>query len=98
MGGTGLDLKKVNGSLVFQLPSIPSIGEPPLHLTAYPFSIGGAQLLAHNLAKQLIVRHRLRVITQWSERRTDWLLGTTLNAPSADITVDGPRRSNHTFT
>ena len=59
-------------------------------LTAYPPSIGGAQLLAHNLAKQLIVRHRLRVITQWSERRTDWLLGTTLNAPSAaHYAVDG---------
>lgn len=59
-------------------------------LTAYPPSIGGAQLLAHNLAKQWIVRHRLHVITQWSERRTDWLLGTTLNAPSAaHYAVDG---------
>jgi len=59
-------------------------------LTAYPPSIGGAQLLAHNLAKQMIARHRLRVITQWSERRTDWLFGTTLNAPSAaHYEVDG---------
>lgn len=59
-------------------------------LTAYPPSIGGAQLLAHNLAKQLIVRHRLHVVTQWSERRTDWLLGTTLHAPpAAHYEVDG---------
>jgi glycosyltransferase involved in cell wall biosynthesis len=48
------------------------------------------QLLAHNLAKQMIARHRLRVVTQWSERRTDWLLGTTLNAPSAvHYEIDG---------
>ena len=50
-------------------------------LTAYPPSVGGAQLLMHRLASELTTRHRVRVVTQWDERRTDWLLGTTVRAP-----------------
>lgn len=50
-------------------------------LTSYPPAIGGAQLLMHQLALQLRVRHGIRVLTQWDTQRTDWLLGTTLRAP-----------------
>lgn len=52
-----------------------------LSVTAYPPSIGGAQLLMHQLARQLNLRHRVQVVTQWDMQRTDWLLGTTLRAP-----------------
>lgn len=50
-------------------------------LTAYPPAIGGAQLLMHQLARELGVHHRIQVIAQWDTNRTDWLLGTTINAP-----------------
>jgi glycosyltransferase involved in cell wall biosynthesis len=50
-------------------------------ITAYPPSVGGAQLLAHQLARQLLARHPIQVLTQWDANRTDWLFGTTLNAP-----------------
>ena len=60
-------------------------------LTAYPPAIGGAQLLMHRLASELVARHEVRVVTQWDERRTDWLLGTTVRAPSQprSYEVDG---------
>lgn len=60
-------------------------------LTAYPPSVGGAQLLMHRLACELRQRHAVQVVTQWDERRTDWLLGTTVRAPAAPRTyeVDG---------
>ncbi|MEK7325319.1 MAG: glycosyltransferase family 1 protein, partial [Chloroflexota bacterium] len=60
-------------------------------LTAYPPFIGGAQLLMHQLARELLSRHQIQVVTQWDERRTDWLLGTTLNAPhpARAYVVDG---------
>jgi glycosyltransferase involved in cell wall biosynthesis len=51
-------------------------------LTAYLPSLGGAQLLMHQLARQLSQRHAVQVLTQWDTHRTDWLLGTTLHAPS----------------
>ena len=35
----------------------------------------------HELARQLGQRHKIQVLTQWGANRTDWLLGTTLNAP-----------------
>jgi glycosyltransferase involved in cell wall biosynthesis len=54
-----------------------------LTLTAYPPAVGGAQLLMHQVARQLAARHTVEVATQWTTNRTDWLLGTTLNAPSA---------------
>ncbi len=52
-----------------------------LTATAYPPSIGGAQLLMHQLARELAARHEVRVVSQWDTLRTDWLLGTTLRAP-----------------
>lgn len=60
-------------------------------ITAYPPSLGGAQLLTHQLARTLLARHTVRVVTQWDEHRTDWLLGTTLNAPrpAKAYTLDG---------
>lgn len=60
-------------------------------LTTYPPSVGGAQLLQHLLAQQLSDRHSVQVITHWDQNRNDWLLGTTLCAPSIaeDYTIDG---------
>jgi len=61
--------------------------------TAYPTSVGGAQVHMHQLARQLSIRHSIRVACFWSETRTDWLLGTTWFAPNGeaykidDITV-----------
>lgn len=60
-------------------------------LTAYPPYIGGAQLHQHLLAQQLNNQHDVQVISHWQKNRTDWLLGTTINAPrqSNDYTLDG---------
>lgn len=61
-------------------------------ITAYPPSIGGAQILQHQLAIHLQNRgHEVQVISHWDRVRTDWLLGTTLKAPSKnfDYVVDG---------
>ncbi len=49
--------------------------------TSYPPAIGGAQLHTHQLVRQLALRHPAQVVTLWDHNRTDWLLGTTLNAP-----------------
>lgn len=51
-------------------------------LTAYPPYIGGAQLHQHLLAQQLQGQHTIQIATFWNHNRTDWLLGTTLNAHS----------------
>jgi glycosyltransferase involved in cell wall biosynthesis len=60
-------------------------------LTAYPPYIGGAQLLQHQLAKHLQTQHQIQVVSHWDQNRTDWLLGTTLNAPNHayDYIIDG---------
>lgn len=60
-------------------------------LTAYPPYIGGAQLHQHLLAQQLQATHPVQVATFWNHNRTDWLLGTTLNAHGrpCDYVVDG---------
>jgi glycosyltransferase involved in cell wall biosynthesis len=60
-------------------------------LTAYPPSMGGAQLYTHLLAQQMLVRHNVQVVSQWNSNRTDWLLGTTLRAPRQDhnYIIDG---------
>ncbi|UCC39587.1 MAG: glycosyltransferase family 4 protein [Candidatus Aminicenantes bacterium] len=60
-------------------------------LTTYPPSIGGAQIHQHHLARQLKGRHSIQVLSLWESNRTDWLLGTTVLAPSTNInyTVDG---------
>lgn len=36
----------------------------------------------------MATRHQVRVVTQWAENRTDWLLGTTLRAPETAITYE----------
>ncbi len=51
-------------------------------ITAYPPSIGGAQLHLHELVKRIQTRHSVGVIYQWESMRTDWLRGTTINAPT----------------
>jgi starch synthase len=60
-------------------------------LTTYPPSTGGAQIHQHQLARNLKNRHNIRVVSYWDDNRTDWLMGTTLRAPSRtkDYTIDG---------
>ena len=50
-------------------------------LTTYPPAIGGAQLHQHLIAQQL-KQHQIQVFAHWHQNRTDWLMGTTINAPS----------------
>jgi glycosyltransferase involved in cell wall biosynthesis len=59
--------------------------------TSYPPAIGGAQLHAHMLAQHLPRGWETRVVSQWSQHRTDWLLGTTVRAPwnPATYAIDG---------
>ena len=60
-------------------------------ITAYPPSIGGAQLYTHNLAKAMSANHVVQVVSIWETNRTDWLLGTTLRTAgsSHDYLQDG---------
>lgn len=60
-------------------------------VTAYPPSVGGAQLLQHQLAQHLTERHSVQVVSHWDSNRADWLLGTTLRAPGhdRDYVIDG---------
>jgi glycosyltransferase involved in cell wall biosynthesis len=59
-------------------------------ITAYPPSIGGAQSNIHELCRRLKDRHSVRVASFWSSNRTDWLLGTTWNAPGGrPYEIDG---------
>ncbi len=60
-------------------------------ITAYPPSTGGAQLHQHLLAQQLKSKHKIQIVSQWDNNRTDWLLGTTVMAPSVnkDYIIDG---------
>ena len=59
-------------------------------LTTYPPSTGGAQFHQHQLALHLKKQHNVQVVSHWDENRTDWLLGTTVRAPSSnkDYTID----------
>jgi glycosyltransferase involved in cell wall biosynthesis len=50
--------------------------------TAYPPSVGGAQVHMHQLARKLSIHHSVKVACFWSKTRTDWLLGTTWFAPN----------------
>lgn len=50
-------------------------------LTTYPPSVGGAQSHQHCLA-QALTNYKVQVVSHWQENRTDWLLGTTVNAPN----------------
>lgn len=56
-------------------------------ITAYPPSVGGAQLHLHELAKQVAQAHRAGVLYHWNDTRTDWLFGTTLRAPYHEESV-----------
>lgn len=61
-------------------------------LTAYPPSVGGAQILQHQLAIHLKSHgHTVEVVSHWDTVRTDWLLGTTLKAPrkKSNYVIDG---------
>ncbi len=60
-------------------------------ITAYPPSIGGAQLHALMLAQYLQADSQMQVACLWDSNRTDWLLGTTLCAPAhpLDYTAEG---------
>jgi glycosyltransferase involved in cell wall biosynthesis len=62
-----------------------------LTITAYPPSVGGAQIHTHRLLQALLPQHRVQVISHWNSNRTDWLTGTTLNAPEVanNYIVDG---------
>lgn len=64
-----------------------------LTLTSYVPAIGGAQYHTHYVAAQLARANQVRVACLWNETRTDWLLGTTLRAPSAELRyeIDGVR-------
>jgi glycosyltransferase involved in cell wall biosynthesis len=69
-----------------------------LTATAYPPSIGGAQLLMHQLARQLEPQHAVEAVTQWTTNRTDWLLGTTLKAPRKPSTYSQDGVTVHQIT
>ncbi|HEX6423403.1 MAG TPA: glycosyltransferase family 4 protein [Acidimicrobiales bacterium] len=58
-------------------------------ITAYPPSTGGAQMHLHALLTHLTATEP-EVVTYWDENRSDWLLGTTIRAPSEarDYEVD----------
>ncbi len=60
-------------------------------ITSYPPAIGGAQLHAHMLARELSDDFDVRVASMWSKHRTDWLRGTTIFAPktSRSYEIDG---------
>ena len=53
-------------------------------ITSYLPAIGGAQVHSHELIKRLLSNNQIRVISQWDTFRNDWLIGTTLKAPSKD--------------
>ncbi len=59
-------------------------------ITAYPPSIGGAQIYLHRLLLSL-PRSDPEVVAWWDRNRSDWLLGTTVRAPrhAQDQQVDG---------
>lgn len=60
-------------------------------ITAYPPSVGGAQIHSHLLLQYLAPDLDVQVATLWDRHRTDWLLGTTLRAERRprDYTLDG---------
>jgi glycosyltransferase involved in cell wall biosynthesis len=67
-------------------------------ISAYPPSVGGAQLHAHRLNIELLrAGHDVHVATLWRTSRSDWLRGSTYRAPDVercrfdglDVTVAG---------
>jgi len=67
------------------------VGHLHFTLTAYPPSTGGAQIHTHALAKALREKgNRVDVSAFWDTNRTDWLAGTTFQAPRAEgWSIDG---------
>jgi glycosyltransferase involved in cell wall biosynthesis len=59
-------------------------------ITAYPPSTGGAQLHLHTLLTHM-TRTTPEVVSFWDRNRSDWLMGTTVRAPThgTTYTVDG---------
>ena len=51
--------------------------------TAYPPAHTGVPLHLHNLALSLMARHDIRVASLWDSNRSDWLIGSTVNAHSS---------------
>lgn len=54
---------------------------PCFTATNYFPAAGGAQLYLHQVARRLVDDEPLRAVAFWEGHRTDWLLGTTVNAP-----------------
>jgi glycosyltransferase involved in cell wall biosynthesis len=51
---------------------------------SYPPSIGGGEIHLHRLAKEIERQgHRVRVVTQWSRSRSDWVYGATTRSDPA---------------
>ena len=50
-------------------------------ITSYPPAIGGAQFHTHQIVSRMAHLHQVQVVAHWDKNRTDWLLGTTINAP-----------------
>ncbi len=55
---------------------------PCFTATSYFPAVGGAQLYLHEVARRLVDGDPLRAVAFWERHRTDWLLGTTVNAPT----------------
>lgn len=53
-------------------------------ITSYPPAIGGAQLHTHHLAREMTAHSGVQVVCHWDGNRTDWLIGTTVQAPGED--------------
>jgi glycosyltransferase involved in cell wall biosynthesis len=49
-------------------------------ITSFSPATGGAQSHLHQLTRQLVSRHSLKITSFWDKNRTDWLFGTTLKA------------------
>lgn len=62
-----------------------------IFITAFPPSIGGAQIHTQIMAKELSTTNVVKVFSLWDKNRTDWLLGTTLKLDEETIyyTMDG---------
>ncbi len=59
-------------------------------ITAYPPSIGGAQIHTHRLGQILATENEIQVVSFWNKNRTDWLLGTTIKTETlpSDYKID----------
>jgi len=51
-------------------------------ITSYSPAVGGAQAHAHRIVSMMAQQFDVRTAAFWHTNRTDWLLGTTLRAPT----------------